>query len=1384
MKENIISRISIILSFTLIIRVYNQTISDKDCPNNLLKCKDSGICVDNYNKCPTPMNCGLELKKINQYTCSKINSFSENINCNGYTCWNNQCVENANDCPTMISCPPGFQKCHDNSCVIDLDQCPKYIICPKFIPIRCPNGDCRRSLEDCPSLIKCPKNRPILCNDNSCKASLNECLFSSKNTKCNGTSMVRCSDGSCKYSKFLCSTLKTCPKNKVLCHFGICANSFSQCEELEEKYNFSSSNGSIDKVRCQDGSYQDDINNCPSEIICPVEKPVRCWDNSCKENINQCPPYQNCPENSYDCSNGTCSIDANCGTLITCSWEASFKCNDNTCRRNPKDCINNFNCPLELPILCWDGSCVKNRYDCFKPSNCESSTSVKCPDNSCRRNVEECREIEGCPLGFIRCPDSSCKRKSTDCGEIKCPNNFPNLCKNGICVKNKKECELENSCPAYSPIKCKKSSKCVSDNEKCEDQKQIQKGKQICPDGSILDEGLNCPFENGCFLKDQTLCANNICEKNCDISTCPKETPIKCLSGLCTNTLSNCPSNYDFNRYEHCKELNMISCHNGQCAKYQEECKPTSSCSQDKFLCKNGTCKNNINECPIETTCPKNFSFRCPNGTCEKSEDECLNISGCPRNKPVKCFTNGYCVSNQQECKAYDKKFPMGNGCDNYRPYKCLSGKCAYDKNDCKEEFCEPHKFFCPNSGVCESSKDNCKDSKCNKITCPLTGYCVEDYGECIAASNCNLKTPNRCLDGNCRKYPFLFNSENESLFCSSGIECPSYRPYLCADGSCEEKSTFCKSLNECPSDKKIRCPDRTCASRYEDCKLKNACPETNPILCNNSGNCVKNYFDCFDEKCPDLLPIKCISGICVSTPRECVYKLTPIGSTLEKFVQITGCTGSQETCFDGSCRNKIEECPIFNGCNNLKYPFKCKNGKCAKSEKGCFKDIYNKKINFRELLELDCKENPGTQLCDDGICRKKCPIMNSCNNENPYLCTNGVCVLNIFECAGESKCKLGQPFKCADSTCKKNPSDCYMPKKLEPSVDLNIFVYPQNHLLSDIVVDEYNNVITSLKIPSNTFVENKNNSTIPSKQIISIKSIPTTFPYFTNTVKSFNDDVRDFILKLFPYGDEKDKNELEFRYSIVSSILSIEYQNKNLEIQQNIILKMSYDLSSVEEIGNITNRVCLAYLPKQNSTKWECKPSIKEDNKLEENTFSGIVNDEGYYAIAVDIKYIQEEKTEISKVYKYFKWIFLSALLALALISILIYILGRVWRYRQKYKLTRQLFIEMEKKESVLREKTTSFKGESMKDAEQNMVFTDNTCKIEKIGGDEKEKNDRNQNLETLEDSYFLKIKKLEANNEKLGIERDNLLDRLEKLKEYQNLVAKRKNLLTDESY
>lgn len=1419
MKEKIFLLLT--LTFLTLITILKQTLQftdDSICPS--LKCSSSGICVDNYSQCPTPMNCGNDLKKVNQYTCAKSETNFELKKCKKYTCWNNECVNDTKLCPTMSSCPSkALVKCHDNSCVDNLSNCPKYITCPKFIPIRCPNGDCRRNLEDCPSLVKCPKDFPILCNDNSCRITAEECEKPAENTKCSGSSMVRCADGTCKSSKFLCATAKTCPIGKVLCFSGICAESHAQCEKayLPDRSNTCGSKGI---VRCDaDGSCRNDINDCPTAVICPVEKPVKCWDNSCKENIYNCPDHQACPKNRMECANGACKIALkSCGALITCSWDAPFKCKDNTCKRNPNDCSNSDECPAKKPILCWDGSCVANRIDCIVPEDCPISMSVRCPDNQCRKSVEECKEITGCPVGFIRCADLTCKRKSSDCKEATCPLNFANLCSNGVCVKDVNDCENGlNGCPFYAKEKCK-SGKCVSDKSLCEDIKVESADLQLCADGSQILKGLSCPLPNGCPSNKPLLCGNGECRASCKIATCPKETPVKCLNGLCVISESNCPSNYNFNSVKECAENNLITCANGRCARFPEECKPTSACPKDMIKCGDGTCRFNAAECPKHASCPE-AKFRCLNGACENSENDCLNISGCPKNRKIKCVSNGLCVETQEDCATYDKKFALANGCDIDKPFKCLnSGKCAVDKDSCEESLCEGKKIFCPNSGVCKDSMQECKKSTCDGVTCPTNGLCVKKIEECKTLKGCDPKTPYRCLDGQCRKYPFSFGSRSESQFCSLRIECPSYRPYLCADGSCMEKSSFCKSLAECPADAKVRCPDRTCAKSLEECSkfaVSANCPATNPILCSNNGNCVKNYFDCFEEKCAEELPFKCVNGICVSSPRECVYEMNLIsksnnGTNTDNFSLTlkTKCESADKTCFDGSCRDDIRLCPVYDGCNNLDFPYKCASGKCAKDRKGCLLDSYLNPIIFSELANVKCQNN--SNLCDDGICRTVCPASNSCDNTNPYLCSNGRCVNDINECAGESKCEIGNPFRCVDGICVSEPALCRKPKKLESSTDLKLFVFPEQDLIADIVIDDSNDIIGSIYIPSKAFKEsealtnnqtkNKNNSnntnisndtnaqntdTIgkPSKQIMSIRSLAFRDPKFKNTTKNFTESARDIVNKLFPYGDEKDQLKLEFEYAVLSPVLKINFEIENSVPKQDLILNLAFDLQNYQMYsGKILQRVCLAYLQFANSTEWSCTKKIDEEDQANQGKIEGVVLKPGYYAIALDLVIDEEMKSnEQVWIMKNLKWFIMIICTCVFLVFLFIYIFLRILRYRTKYIKTKIDYIEMEKKEAGIKEKSTNFKGQTIRDSEENMVFTDNPCKQEQLNQNNESKKVRMDYLKSVEDTYFHKIKVSESNCDKLNKELDSAYERYEKLKEYAELLRQGKNLFSE---
>ena len=250
-------------------------------------CKPIGnICLPE-SVCPNPLSCPIGYVFFNQYTCGLDKELKPESQCpTNHECWDNTCVDDPNkklsECPTMVSCPTSKNtRCFDNSCVENIEDCPDYFNCPLFLPIRCPNGDCRQSLEDCPSLITCPRAFPVLCNDGSCQVLKSKCQYSSEETQCSDTSMVRCPDGTCTSSKFLCPTIMTCPRGYQKCYNGLCKPR-GECYYITDNSTTISTICSDDnKVLCNfDFSCRNDISSCPTGIICPADRPVKCCNMS------------------------------------------------------------------------------------------------------------------------------------------------------------------------------------------------------------------------------------------------------------------------------------------------------------------------------------------------------------------------------------------------------------------------------------------------------------------------------------------------------------------------------------------------------------------------------------------------------------------------------------------------------------------------------------------------------------------------------------------------------------------------------------------------------------------------------------------------------------------------------------------------------------------------------------------------------------------------------------------------------------------------------------------------------------------------------------------------------------------------------------------------
>jgi hypothetical protein len=1248
-------------------------------------------------------------------------------------------------CPSLIKCPEDYPiRCPDNTCASSPRECPNYIKCPNFLPIRCPNGDCRKRIEDCPSNIYC-SDWGYLCNDGSCRQSPNQCEKSTIETTCIDKSLVRCSDGTCQTSILLCPSVKTCPADRVLSYSGL-------CKKENEKTGSSKEKCSGEQVLCQfDYSCASSIELCPTGIICPSDRPVRCWDMSCAATLSACPKYQECPTGTIPCPDGSCTTEK-CGTHITCSKDAPYRCFDNTCRVNPEDCPKMPACPLDAPILCWDGRCLAERSECQPPKGCSTNSPIRCPNGICSISINECSIQYGCPSTFVMCKDGTCRKKSSDCVEQSCGIDLPYKCPNGMCVSEEKYCDKSNGCPFNKPYKCKNGA-CVSEKNECEDLTiEIPNNKKLCPDGSIISQKGICPLENGCPSDTPMLCGDGQCinpkTSNCSIPTCPSEAPYRCLDGKCVFTSAYCPPvNSTKNNFGY------LTCADGKEAKSFEECRLLMPC--DRFRCQDGSCKDKEELCPIASakdTCPSHLPIRCKDGTCAETEEKCTNSQGCPNNSQSRCPKNGLCASKTMECSSYESKFSLSNGCSVKTPIKCLSGKCVKSESDCEEgNGCNDsrYKIKCPN-GECAESKRACRDKSGPCLNpCPYSKpmECGTTFEECFNDLNCTLSKPFRCSDGSCKRYPKKIKGasiEYNENACSIGIRCPDHKPFLCADGQCVSKKSFCVSYPKCPENAKETCFDRTCVQDKNNCGSK--CPAKSPLLCPNN-NCVSSIYDCVINECPASAPIRCYSGNCLSTPYECLTKRNE--TEIESL-----CKEGEVTCYDGSCRSKFEDCPLFKGCVNMATPFKCPSGKCAKDSYSCEKSEMD--LNYEECIkkkeegnstengkndleeeeeekEKDCwhyRHNCTGEfkLCEDGICRKECPNYNGCPFSKPLLCSNGECVENEDECAGESNCPdIDNPFRCIDGKCVKSLSECSTPLLRLGSSNIMLSSFKNYDINSEIIIGESNTPIGSIHIPTNALLNITGNSSSYEGQIL-FNTVPQN--ELVGTFSKFDNTRKEDVLRVYPFADPDSTYSIDYIYSVLSSVIEIKFDEKNIKVRQSLLLTLMFDfptnikkMEMSNETANLFKEldpfedVCLAKLK---GMQWECEEGIPEIEKTDKFRLKGAVTSEGIYAVILNPS--RNEKKIVIK--KYWLITNLKAIAIIGSISAVIiltvaYYLMRQYRFIMKYKENQLLVSNQQKELESMADLNTSVVGQSFEDVAKGVVFTDNPAYKKKADRD-----------------------------------------------------------------
>lgn len=916
--------------------------------------------------------------------------------------------------------------------------------------------------------LSCPNNKPIMCSDRHCVPSIDNCPEEDKlNPKCTENGFSEECDGYCLPEN---AENNFC-KKEVL----------SNCEtpDILTKKLLIKKDEEATISSCKDGSCRiktlsmNNIDECGNDLACPIGY-IFCGST--------------CYPKETDCKNDKTVLSR----LKNKCEDSKVLCWDNSCAKNITLCPTRKTCSNKNYVVCPDGLCVEKREYCLQPPQCFAPNKVLCPDFTCKASEELCEDKKVCLDGMMLCENNKC---AYVCNDNPCQ---PGMyrCQTGECVINKILCSNTINCPE-NYVTCPNLGCAVSYN-KCEFIHSPNNLKcpielpYLCSDFSCTDNPNKCINNSDCPIEAPYKCKNNECRKNlseCPTEKlCPKEAPVLCANGLCTTAAYNCKLISDENLLENLDSYekdqilndgcinksysffndfdnNNLRCANGQCVSALGLCPTNITCLKDQIKCWDGSCSNNIAECPKHSLsiCSTEAPVRCNDGSCRQNLLACFNnISTCPIDKPIKCYDNS-CRESIELCPKYvscgfmRKACPDGTcsdidklcntpvSCPPNKPYKCYDNTCRKDLYDCPDLY-----------------KTNKKCIYDKMFLCP-DGSCTHDRNKCLTLNPCPPQSPIRCSYGSCVKNLEACNNSElnecpigytkcESEVCRIDVntcpklECPIDRPYQCPEGVCVEEKKYCdNSKNGCPFNKPYKskdgtcvkstsdiinhtsvvctkdnyvvCPNGSCAERYELCPSINGCPE-NYTACAD-GSCKENGVEkCKISICPISEPIKCLNGLCVESNSMC-----PNNASIQGYLECDKEFPNKgySMCADGRCVPSPDHCrPVL---NCPKDHFKCDDLTCKLSLDLCPKSSQN------------CPESKPVRCSRSGICSvslEDCNRDNSCEDTGLLRCNNNRCVTNLEDChkldKENEKSFYGCPenkFKCIDGRCLNSIEEC-----------------------------------------------------------------------------------------------------------------------------------------------------------------------------------------------------------------------------------------------------------------------------------------------------------------------------------------------------------------------
>ena len=228
-------------------------------------------------------------------------------------------------------------------------------------------------------------------------------------------------------------------------------------------------------------------------------------------------------------------------------------------------------------------------------------------------------------------------------------------------------------------------------------------------------------------------------------------------------------------------------------------------CQDGKVKCVTGECRNTVDDCPSQITCPDDLPIQCRDGQCVASRLFCEAVDRAVAANLESCSELGLllCTSDLKTCTKSLSQCPSRSSCP-VGFIKCWDESCVNVQRG----------KTCPQivSGLMASGPflSTCPDRETMQFHCFADGSCRASLEDCPSISYCPPSRPVKCAgDQSCRK---------SVKSCPTNFTCPDGFRFCSGEGTCVPKQTPCGTLITCPANIPYKCEDGACVSDLKTC--------------------------------------------------------------------------------------------------------------------------------------------------------------------------------------------------------------------------------------------------------------------------------------------------------------------------------------------------------------------------------------------------------------------------------------------------------------------------------------------------------------------------------------------------------------------------------------